>query len=156
MEARMKKSAIAALVIAALVSSHPAQARTVTMDCAGAPLQSDGTIPANAAKGRISLSAVMDTVRGTITVLSVNGTGMVPVGRQLLFNTKTKDGPAARSLWDAPDGRRFIGIQLMKAGTILFAGYVVSAQCQPGGNGTCNRQMQGTVEYYQARCIPRR
>lgn len=52
MEARMMKPFAAALSIAALITSQPAQARTVGMVCTGAPLQSDGSIPANAARGK--------------------------------------------------------------------------------------------------------
>ena len=158
MEASMMKPFAAALSIAALITSQPVQARTVGMVCNGTPLRSDGSIPANAAQGSITVTAELDTTRQTYTVLQASGTQMLPIGQPIAFNSKNKGDPVAMTIWNSPDGRRhFLGIQLLQqAGNILFAGYVVSPQCQAGGGGKCNRQTPGTVEYYQARCAIRR
>lgn len=158
MEARMMKPFAAALSIAALITSQPAQARTVGMVCTGAPLQSDGSIPANAARGSISVTAELDTSLHTYTVRQATGTQMFPIGKPIAFNGKNKGDPAAVTVWKSTDSRRhFLAIQLLQeAGNILFAGYVVSPQCQSGSGSNCNRQTLGTVEYYQAKCSIRR
>lgn len=152
------KHLAAALSIAALVTSQPAQARTVGMVCTGTPLQSDGTIPANAAQGKMTVTAELDTTRQTYTVLQAEGTRMFPIGKPISFSGKNKGDPVAMTIWNSPDGRRhFLAIQLLQqSGNILFAGYVVAPQCQSGSGSACNRQTPGTVEYYQARCAIRR
>lgn len=154
----MMKHLAAALAVVALATSQPVQARTVSMVCSGIPLQSDGSIPVNAAQGNISVTAELDTTRQTYTVLQANGTQMFPIGKPIGFNGKNKGDSVAVTTWTSADGRQhFLAIQLLKeAGNIMFAGYVVSPKCQSGSGSSCNRQTPGTVEYYQARCSIRR